>query len=389
MTIETTSVFDKTLDAFVDDNIRTIISYGGTSSSKSISIYQLLYLYAFKNPGKRIAIIGESIPVLKRNSIYDMKKFVIGDNWDSNDYNSTDKIYSLKNGSIIQFLSGSNPDSFRGYRSDVAYFDEINNISKDAYEQITMRCEKKVICSFNPTSEFWLVDEMGEKDTCIIQSTYRDNQFLSKRIIKEILKKGKRSKRFNDVYVEGNFGVVDGIIFEENENWNIVDELPEIYKWRIFGLDWGFTNDPTTLVEIRYYDKQLYIKQHIYKTHLLASDVYKYIVDNNLNNEIFKSDNSEPREIEYLRKKGLNIKGVKYPIMSSINRLQEIHLNITKDSIDTITEFRNYSYVKDKASSKYINKAIDLFNHSIDAIRYGVSEKLMNNGKSNFKVINF
>jgi len=365
MKIETTQVFDKTIDAFLDDDIRVIISYGGTSSSKSISIYQLLFLYAMKNPKKNIAIVAESVPVLKRNVVKDLKNVVMKEFWNPQNFNKQDLTYTFPNGSIFQFLSGSNPDSFRGYRSDIAYFDEVSNIPKETYDQITMRCKHKILCSFNPTSEFYIVDEMGREDANVIKSTYADNRFLDEGIIKELIIKGSKSKRFKDVYIDGNFGVLDGIIFEEDLNWTIVqnNKLPKDYKWRLFGIDWGFTNDPTTLVEVRYYNKELYIHQHIYKTHLLASDVYDYIKDNNLLNETFKSDNSEPREIEFLRKKGLNIKGVKYPVMSSINRLQEYKLNITQSSVETIKELRNYAFKKDKINNRYLNYPIDMWNH--------------------------
>lgn len=386
--LTTTKLFARTLEAFIDPNIRHIISYGGTSSSKSISIYQILLLYALKNPNKRIAIIGESHPVLKRNAINDLKSIVMKELWDDNRFNKSELIYRFPNGSVFQFLSASNPDSFRGYRSDVAYFDEISNIPKESFDQITMRCKHKVLSSFNPTSEFWIVkDEMSDKRNKVIKSTYLDNDYLDERIINVILEKGRKSKRFQNVYVEGNFGSFDGLIFEEDVNWNIVEELPENYKWRLFGLDFGFTNDPTVLIEARFYNSELYIKEHFHQYGMMTQEIIDYVKETLNNTDIIHADNSEPREIETIRQAGIFIKGVKYPVMSSINRLQDVQMNIDIESPKIISELRNYAYIKDKKNGKSINKPIDDFNHCIDALRYAVSEKLMVKADTGMRVV--
>lgn len=400
MKLETTKVFEDTIIAFNDPEIRVIISYGGTSSSKSISIYQLLVLYALKQPNKNIAIIAENIPVIKRNVIKDLKSVVMKDIWDVNSFNKQDMTYTFSNGSFFQFLSASNPDSFSGYRSDVSYFDEINNIPKGTYDQITMRCKEKILCTFNPTSEFWITEEMGRADAEVIKSTYLDNKssvtnksFLAEGIIKELLVKAKASVRFQQVYIDGDFGVADGIVFEEGKNWSITKEFPDNYKWRTFGLDFGYTNDPSVLVEVRFANGELFIKQHFYKTGLLANDFIKYIKDNKLQNEIIIADNSDQRLIEEIRRSGVPyikkvIKGAG-SIMSGINNLLDYKMNVYYESVDAIKEFRNYSYIKDKKTGGYLNKPVDLFNHFIDGLRYSVSEKLTRHSESRMTVYNF
>ena len=154
-----TKTFYKTLKAFNDPEKRLIINYGGTSSSKSISILQLLTIYALTNENKVITIVGETMPFLKRATIRDWKKHVMGELFNNNNYNKTESYYIFPNKSIFQFVSADNPDKFRGMRSDISYFEEITNIKEEAYIQISTRTSHKILCSFNPSHEFYIKND--------------------------------------------------------------------------------------------------------------------------------------------------------------------------------------------------------------------------------------
>lgn len=377
---EFTKVFDKTLAAYNTDT-RLIISYGGSSSSKTISILQLLTIIAINKPNKTITIIGETMPFLRRATISDWKKHVMKDLFDEECWNKTNSYYLFPNKSIIQFVSADKPDKFRGMRTDIAYFEEITNIKKEAYTQISIRTKDKVLCSFNPSHKFYIEEEMKRDDAAVIHSTYKDNQFCPASIVTELNQRGLNDINFKRVYLDGEWGSYEGLIFTEGYKWKIMN-----YQGRrmnpithtLYGLDFGYTNDPTTLIKVTIAMdiKEIYIEELLYKTEQLNSDIAKVIKENEITHTII-ADSANPKDIDELRLKyKIKIKGAKKgkgSILSGINKLKEFHININENSLNTIKEFRNYKWMTDK-NGEGMNKPIDDFNHSIDAIRYAIED---------------
>jgi len=379
--MKTTKVFKKNLKAFINDNIRLIINYGGSSSSKTISILQLLLLYVIKNPNKRVAIMSENTPKLKRTVLKDFQKIVLPqDNLEyltEKYFNKSELIYSLKNGSEIMFFSSDSTSKIIGMRMDVLYVDEINYIKKSTFDQLSIRTAHKIICSYNPSSKFYIMDEFDRKDVKVIHSTYKDNQFVGKQIVKELQLKAKRDKNFKRVYLEGRIGVAEGLIFNLDINYKIVKKMPDKKVIKIiYGADFGY-NDPTTLVQLSLFeDKTIFVKEIIYKTKLTPKkivDLFKSKIKIIGTNRIY-ADSSEKGLIEDLFNNKLNIFNVKKTtILYGINKMMDYYMYIDVDSMNLINELNNYTWDKDK-NDEQIEKPIDNYNHLIDAIRYAQTD---------------
>jgi len=370
MKLQTTKVFDKIIEN-IETN-RYFILYGGSSSSKTISILQYLTLYAFKYKNKRITLSAESVPVLKKTLIQDWRDIIMQDMFVRKSWNATDLVYTFPNGSIFQFIPADDDRRWHGLRQDIVYFDEIYNIKESIYNQADIRTKEKVFCSFNPTSQFWLQNHFNDDKTVVIHSTYKDNQFVSPEIIDALEKRIKVDKNFYDVYVLGKFGNLEGLIFKENENWFITDKRPKDYKKHIIGLDFGFSVDPTAIVDVFYSDGKIFVDELLYSRNKTNPQLKPFLYDNHK----VAADSAEPKSIKELKDLGCNIvpamKGHD-SIKNGIKRLLNFNIYITKSSVNVIKEFRNYKWDTDKEGNQKV-KPIDNWNHAIDAIRYAVYE---------------
>jgi len=381
--MKTTKVFKKNLKAFVNKNIRLIINYGGSSSSKTISILQLLLLYVIKNPNKRVAILSENTPKLKRTVLKDFQKVVLPQDdleyLNEKNFNKTELIYTFKNGSEIMFFSADSTSKIIGMRMDVLYVDEINYIKKSIFDQLSIRTAHKIICSYNPSSKFYIMDEFDRKDVKVIHSTYKDNQFVSKVIIKELQLKAKRDKNFKRVYLDGKIGVAEGLIFNEDINYSIVKKIPnKKVKRVVYGCDFGF-KDPTTLVELNIFeDDTIYIKEILYKVRLtpkkIVAEFNRLNKRHNIGKNKIYADSARPEIIEEIYNNKYNIHSVKKTsIIYGINKMMDHFMYIDIDSINLINELYNYVWEKDK-NEEEIDKPIDNYNHLLDAIRYAETD---------------
>ena len=382
-----TNIFNKTLKYFVDDDVRIIFNYGGSSSSKTISILQILLLYALKNDGKTITIVSQTIGKIKKGPLKDFQKVVLpqdnlGFLTTKKHFNKSELIYTLPNKSIIQFISSDSEDKIIGMRTDVLYFDELNHIKKSVYDQLSIRTSHKILASWNPSSLFYANDEFDREDARTIHSTYKDNPYVEESIIKELIQKGRNNKNFRRVYLEGKAGILEGLIFEEDDNYTIVRNEPEKkIKKIIYGLDYGY-QDPTALVILKLYeDKTIYIKEYLYETKLTPDTILKRFRDLNFNNTMkIVAESARPELTEYLYKNKINIHKVKKTtIIDGINKMYDYHMYIDSESKNLITELRNYAWDTDKYD-KQLEVPIDDYNHLIDAIRYAQTQ-LTKSGK--------
>lgn len=369
--MKTTSVFTKNLEAY-NSGKRVIVNKGSTRSSKTWSIQQLLYIIATLSSKPRlISIVSESFPHLKRGCIRDFETILRNEGkWDQRNWNATDKIYKINN-SIIEFFSVDQPGKVHGPARDILFINEAININYETYRQLAIRTRETIFLDLNPSFEFWVDEKVltRKEEAVLIHSTYKDNEFLTPEQIKEI-ESNKHDTEWWKVYGLGLTGSRIGLVMQ---NWDIVESLPENYKKRWLGLDFGFTNDPSAIPDVRLSEGELWIDEVLYEkgydnpmiaNHLKAFDIPKSLP--------IVADSAEPKSISEIQAFGYNIepsiKG-KDSISNGISILNRYRKHITKRSLNIIKEYRNYRWKLDEFGNS-TNTPIDTWNHSIDPQRY-------------------
>lgn len=357
---------------------RVRIVRGGTSSSKTFSIIPMLITYAVQKDNTEISIVSESIPHLRRGAIRDFLKIMqmVG-MYDPNKWNKSSLTYTFSNNSFIEFFSADQPDKLRGARRDVLFINECNNVDWESYYQLAIRTRKFIYLDYNPVTEFWVDTELvHDADSEMIVLTYKDNEALDSSIVAEIEKakeKAETSEYWRNwwaVYGLGQIGNLEGVIFS---NYQLIDTIPSDARLLGCGVDFGYSVDPTAIVEVYQYNDQRIIKEICYRTGMLNSDIAKVLPKG----IPVYADSAEPKSIEEIRRFGISIKGVtkgKDSINYGIQVMQGQNYMITKDSTNLIKELRGYCWDKGKDGKTLPIPVGD--DHIIDAWRYFEMESL-------------
>lgn len=353
---------------------------GGTSAGKTFGVLPILIDIAAKNPLTEISIVAESIPHLKRGAMKDFKKIMIetGRFIDSR-WNATDFKYNFANGSQIEFFSADNDAKLRGARRDYLYMNEANNMTFHAYTELASRTKKGVYLDWNPVNEFWFHSELqNDSDVDFITVTYEDNEACPESALNFILKAKEKAKtssywdNWYKVYGLGQIGSLDGVIFN---NWKTIDQLPSDARLLGYGIDFGYTNDPTAIVEVYKWNEHRIVNEICYNKGLSNSQIAKYI-----NTKLpCYCDSAEPKSIAELRMYGVNAHAVTKgsdSINFGIQIMQEESYLVTSKSLNLINELRKYAWDKDKKTGAKLNKPIDDYNHGIDSWRYHEMETI-------------
>ena len=358
---------------------RVKIIQGGTSAGKTFGIIPVLIDKAAKVEGLEISIVAETIPHLRRGALRDFLKIMkFTGRYFEERFNRSLLRYEFANGSVIEFFSADDSSKLRGARRDILYINECNNITFDAYNELAIRTRKEVYLDFNPANEFWVHTELkDESDSDFLILTYKDNEALDQSIIDQIEKNRDKAKTSTywanwwKVYGEGQLGMLEGVVFS---NWKQIDTIPKEARLLGIGLDFGYTNDPTAIIEIYNYNGQRIVNELAYQTGLLNSDIAKLLPKN----VVVYADSSEPKSIDEIKRHGITIKGVtkgKDSINYGIDVIQRNEYLVTSNSSNLIKELRSYIWDTDK-QGKRLNKPIDFNNHAIDAWRYHEMETL-------------
>lgn len=364
---------------------------GGTSASKTISILQHnIHLSQTDKTPKISSVVSESLPHLKKGAMRDFLNIMQGhEYYEEHRWNRTDSIYTFRTGSIMEFFGADQSGKVRGPRRDRLFCNEINNLSFDIFEQLEVRTRDIIWLDWNPSAEFWFYHELlpvwgknedgervlesGRDDVEHMILTYLDNEALEPSIVASIEQRKNRPGWWK-VYGLGQLGEVDGKIYKD---WNIVDEVPHEAKLERFGLDFGYSNDPTAIVAIYRYNDGLLFDEIMFRKGMSN----KQIADVLLNQEssaLVVADNSEPKSIDELASYGVAVmpcvKGqrTKTDINPDIALVQDQRISVTKRSVNIINEYRNYLWEVDK-DGKILNIPEHAFSHTMDAIRYGIT----------------
>ena len=358
---------------------RIKIIQGGTSAGKTFGIIPVLIDKAARHEGLEISIVAETIPHLRRGALKDFLKIM---KWTGrffeDRFNKSLLRYEFANGSVIEFFSADDSSKLRGARRDILYINECNNVTFDSYNELAIRTRKEVYLDFNPANEFWVHTELkNEPDSDFLILTYKDNEALDQSIIEQIEKNKEKAKTSSywanwwKVYGEGQLGMLEGVVFS---NWKLIDTIPKEAKFLGIGLDFGYTNDPTAIIEIYNYNGQRIVNELAYQTGLLNSEIAKLLPKH----VPVYADSSEPKSIDEIKRFGITIKGVtkgKDSINYGIDVIQRNEYLVTANSGNLIKELRSYVWDTDK-QGKRLNKPIDFNNHAIDAFRYHEMETL-------------
>ena len=373
-----------------------VVHSGGTSSGKTYSILQYLITIGCEIPKSTITIVGQDIPNLRVGAYRDALNIIYDSQYSEyflsqiKQQNKSQREFYFKNKSILEFKSYDNSQDAKSGKREFLFINEANGIGYEIFAELNIRTRKQTIIDFNPTSEFWAHKKlMGRSDVDWFNSTWSDNPFISDSIRDGILayeptaeniERGTADKYRWEVYGLGKIGRKEGTIFT---NWER-GTAPESYKWRMYGMDWGFTNDPTVLVDVQLSHGKLYVKELLYKTGMTTKDIGNELERLGISrNDLIICDSAEPKSIEEMNRMGWycrpSVKGAD-SIMNGIDLLRRYKIIIDGENI--ANEFLSYIYATDKDGG-YTNKPEDKNNHAIDAIRYAVTNKYIRLNQGN------
>jgi len=367
---------------------------GGQGASKTVSILELV-IQSLLNSDKEATVLSSELSKMKRTVIRDYKK--ICKDWgviqDESDFNKSESKHEYFNGSYLDFLGADVNDVGKGFRRDLLYINEADKMDIDTAVQFISRA-KLTIIDYNPDALFWGDDYINENN--FLRLTFEDNEYLSKSEVRSILDyktKGfhninlSTEELFKDsniknkywankwkVYGLGLVGALEGVVFT---NWEIIESIPPEAKYNKTGVDFGYTNDPTTIIDkytfngIPIYDEALYQKG------LVNSAIAKEL-------KSFKrkvvADSAEPKSITEIGNYGILISGAekgKDSISFGVQNIQSYEkFYVTRRSVNLILELRKYIWAKDRNGNS-LNVPIDNHNHCIDPIRYIEEEETL------------
>jgi len=325
------------------------------------------------------SIVSESVPHLKRGAIRDFKNIMMSQGyWKEDAWNGTDSIYTFETKSQIEFFSSDNGDKLRGARRDRLFINEANNVTFEAFDQLEVRTREFVFIDYNPTNRFWAFSEIMDIDPItglskrndweLVVLTYKDNEALEQGIIDSIEQRRNRKGWFN-VYGLGQLGEVEGKIYKD---WAMIDEIPHEARLERYGVDFGYSNDPTAIVAIYYLNGGYIIDEIAYQKELSNKQIADILL--NYPPALVVADSAEPKSIAELKMYGVNIipceKG-KDSVVNNIALVQDQRMSYTRNSANVKKEYENFLWRNDK-DGKILNVPEHKFKHSMDAVVYAM-----------------
>ena len=368
LTIKQTEVFNWNLDALNNNNIRFIINQGGSRSSKTYSLCQMIIVYCLTTPGKMVSIIRKTFPTLRGTVMRDFFEVMneLG-LYNQSSHHKTENIYHFPNGSMVEFFGADNEQKLRGRKRDILWVNESNELNFEEFTQLNMRTTEKLIFDFNPSENFhWLYDLITRPESILIHSTYKNNPFLSDSQVKEIENLIMYDESYYKIYALGEKGSGKTTIYT---HWKYYETLPEI-KDVVYGLDFGF-NHPTALIEMNWVENTCYVKQLIYKSGLTSMDLINMMDELGVDKKKeIACDAARPEIIEDLRRKGYNAKPAIKDVKDGIDSVKSSQLFIYKESLNLIKEIGSYKW---KTNGDIIlDEPVKVYDDGMDAMRYAI-----------------
>jgi len=375
---------------FIEKSIkdkRIIALQGGTRSGKTYSSLQWIIRTCVKYQGMTISIVRKTLPALRSSAMRDFFEILTKANlYNENFHNKSENTYHLNN-NLIEFFSVDEPQKIRGRKRDLLFVNEVNELDLEDWRQLLFRTTGKIIADYNPSDfEHWFYDQVLTRPDCgLLITTYKDNPYLPDSIKSEIEALENADPEYWKIFGLGERGQLVGLVFN---NWTTLSMVPPDAKFIGYGLDWGFSADPTAIVSLYQIDQQLYVKEELYERGLTNQDIADRLRQMGLEkrHEIF-ADSAEPKSIEEVYRMGFNIKPTQKgrdSIINSIDILRRYQIGLIGPNL--IKEFKSYKWIVDKTGNA-TNSPVDYNNHSIDALRYIALMKLQENKRGEYSLL--
>lgn len=362
-----------------------IINQGGTSAGKTYSILQVLILKAMERPRLVVSVVGQDMPNLRAGAVRELEKIFAAPFFAKmlQRVNRNECIFYLNNGSFIEFKSYDNEQDARNGKRDYLFINEANGLTFEIFEQLQVRTEYQTFIDYNPSAPFWVHSQLlGRAGVVRFIWNYTHNGYikngafvsnLSPRKIANIEAKRDRLEWWR-VYGLGYTGKVSGVVFP-SINW--VHELPppDECERTAYGLDFGYSNDPTALVRVSLYRGELWAEGLLYETGLKYPQIAEAIIKAGVDTQkYFLMCDNDNRAIDTFKDYGIFAEAAKKgagSILQGIETVKSYKLNILH-SLEWKDEQLAYIYKKDRATGKPSAEPIDKHNHYFDALRYAM-----------------
>jgi phage terminase large subunit len=367
MEIKSTVIFEKNYDAIAGDK-RFIINEGGSRSSKTYSLCQLMIIYCLQNNNKVVSVIRKTFPALRATVLRDFIEILrdIG-LYNEESHNKSEQIYTFGNGSMVEFFSVDNEQKIRGRKRDIAWCNEANELYFDDFTQLNMRTESKLIFDYNPSdSASWLY-ELPAEDSVKIKSTYKDNPFLPDSIKAQIEDLARTDEALYQIYALGEKAISKSNIYSQ---WSFVAHRPSRFVKYVYGLDFGY-NHPSALMRVYYCDNDIYIEPVIYESYLTTTMLIEKLATLNIEQTVtILADYSRPEIIQEMNIAGYDVQNANKVVKKGIDNLKTFGV-ICQDDKAIRREYENYKWKK--IGDFITDEPVKLFDDAMDAIRYATT----------------
>jgi phage terminase large subunit len=365
MEINSTVIFEKNYEALQDKDVRFIINEGGSRSSKTYSLCQMIIVYSLQNRGKVTSIIRKTFPALRATVMRDFLEIMkMMDLYDVNSHNKSEHIYTFPNGSIVEFFSVDDEQKIRGRKRDLAWCNEANELFYDDYTQLNMRTQDKIIFDYNPSeSASWLY-ELPKEESILIKSTYRDNPFLPDSIRRQIEDLKRTDESLYQIYALGEKAISKSNIYS---NWTFVKHRPARFVNYVYGLDFGY-NHPTALMRVYWCEDDIYIEPVIYESYLTTTNLIEKCEQLGVEKNItIVADYARPEIIAEMNNAGYDVQNANKVVKKGIDNIKTFGV-FCEDESRIKKEYENYKWKK--IGDQITDEPVKLWDDAMDAVRY-------------------
>jgi phage terminase large subunit len=368
MEIKSTVIFEKNYAALNDQGIRFVINEGGSRSSKTYSLCQLVIIYCLQNNNKVVSIIRKTFPALRATVLRDFIEILKELNiYSVEDHNKSEHIYTFPNGSIVEFFSVDDEQKIRGRKRDIAWCNEANELYFDDFTQLNMRTESKLIFDYNPSeSTSWLY-ELPMEESILIKSTYKDNPFLPQSIRAQIEDLKRTDEALYQIYALGEKAISKSNIYS---NWSFIPHRPARFVNYVYGLDFGY-NHPTALMRVYWCDNDIYIEPVIYESYLTTPMLIDKMQSFNVEKTVtIVADYARPEIIAELNNAGYDVQNANKVVKKGIDNIKTFGV-LCQDDKALKKEYENYKWKK--VGDMITDEPVKMFDDAMDAIRYATT----------------